>query len=154
MKPFHLCATPHKDILDGKMKLEDYAANLTSVYHKKNCAQEYLDPKTFFKRTFLTDSFERILKDVKRKLDGDTNIDGVFNIKTPFGGGKTHTMIALLHKANELKANVVVLDGRELNTAKQTFWGEIERQLDGKIDRLDGQVPHGADELKQVLEMI
>ena len=51
MKPFHLCATPHQDIIDGKMKLEDYAANLTNVYRKKNSSEEYLDPKTFFKRT-------------------------------------------------------------------------------------------------------
>jgi len=152
MKSFHLCAKPHQDIIDGKIAMEDYAANLADVYRNKNGSDEYSDPKTFFSRTFLTESFERIVKNVQGRLNGDRKKDSFLNIKTPFGGGKTHSMIGLLHKANEWNAKTVVLDGRELDPNRQTLWGEIEQQLNGKIDRLDGQVPHGATELKQVLE--
>ena len=152
MKPFHHCAVPHKDILDGKFSMEVYAAKLADVHRKTNCPEEYLNPDIFFKRTFSTDSFEKIVKDVKGRLEGDTKKDSFNNIQTPFGGGKTHSLIGLLHHANKWNANTVVLDGRELDPNTQTFWSELERQLDGKIDRLYGQVPHGANELKQVLE--
>ena len=153
MKPFHRCAIPHQDVLEGKIAMADYAAKLGNVHKKiKGTSEEYLDPEKFFQRTFFTSSFEQILKDVEGRLKGEAKKDYFLNIKTPFGGGKTHTLIGLLHKANEWKAKTVVLDGRELDVNKQTFWGEIEKQLEGKIDKLDGQIPHGGDELKQVLE--
>ena len=136
MKPFHHCAVPHKDILDGKFSMEVYAAKLADVHRKTNCPEEYLNPDIFFKRTFSTDSFEKIVKDVKGRLEGDTKKDSFNNIQTPFGGGKTHSLIGLLHHANKWNANTVVLDGRELDPNTQTFWSELERQLDGKIDRL------------------
>ena len=85
-----------------------------------------------------TKSFEKILDDVEARLKGDAKKASFLNITTQFGGGKTHTLIGLLHRANEWGAKVVVLDGRELDANKQTLWGEIERQLDGKIDKLDG----------------
>ena len=152
MKAFHHCARPHQDILDGKFSMEVYAAKLADVYRKEDCPEEYLDAKTFFSRTFLTESFERIIKDVESRLKGDIKKDSFNNIQTPFGGGKTHSLIGLLHKANEWNVKTVVLDGRELDPNRQTLWGEIEQQLNGKIERLDGQVPHGANELKQVLK--
>ena len=45
-----------------------YAAKLDDVYRQtKNCPEEYLDPKTFFDRTFRTKSFEKILDDVEKE---------------------------------------------------------------------------------------
>ena len=153
MKPFHRCAIPHQDVLEGKIAMADYAAKLGDVHKKiKGTSEEYLDPEKFFQRTFFTSSFEQILKDVEGRLKGEAKKDYFLNIKTPFGGGKTHTLIGLLHKANEWKAKTVVLDGRELDVNKQTFWGEIERQLEGKIEKLDGLTSHGSDVLKKVLE--
>jgi hypothetical protein len=152
MKPFHHYATPHDDILNGKTSMAAYAAKLGDV-HKKIGSEEYLDPTKFFQKTFLTSSFEKIENDVEGRLKGDANSDYFLNIKTPFGGGKTHTLIALLHRAQtKWNTKVVVLDGRELDVNTQTFWGEIERQLEGKIDKLDGPVPHGSDALKKILE--
>lgn len=152
MKPFHRCAIPHQDILDGKEKMSEYAAKLGDVHKKdKKTSDDYLDSKKFFQRTFLTINFEQIIQDVKGRLDGEDK-DHFLNIRTPFGGGKTHTLIGLLHKANEWNAKSVVLDGRKLDVNNQTFWGEIERQLEGKIEKLDGLNSHGSDELKKILE--
>ena len=59
MKPFHRCAIPHQDILDGKEKMSEYAAKLGDVYKKdKKTSEDYLDSKKFFQRTFLTLNFD------------------------------------------------------------------------------------------------
>ena len=152
-KPFHQCAIPHKDILEGNFSMETYAAKLGEVHRKsKTCPDEYLDSKIFFKRTFHTKSFQNILNDVKARLDGDRKKDSFNNVQTPFGGGKTHTLIGLLHKAKEWNAKTVVLDGIEMDPNTETFWGSIEKQLDGKIQKLTGQVPHGSTKLAEVLQ--
>tara|TARA_Y100000590_G_scaffold131002_1_gene149622 strand:+ start:80 stop:2644 length:2565 start_codon:yes stop_codon:yes gene_type:complete len=152
MRPFHRCAIPHQDILDGKSKMSEYAAKLGEVHKKDNkTSDDYLDSKKFFQRTFLTSSFEQIIQDVQGRLNGEDK-DHFLNIRTPFGGGKTHTLIGLLHKANEWNAKTVVLDGRKLDVNKQTLWGEIELQLEGKIKKLDGLNSHGSTELKNILE--
>ena len=153
MKSFHLCAKPHQDIIDGKFSMDVYAAKISEVYKQsENCPQEYLNADMFFKRTFPTKSFERILEDVKGRLEGDTKKNSFNNIQTPFGGGKTHSLVGLLHKAKEWNAKTIVLDGIELNPNKETFWGSIEEQLEGKIEKLTGDIPHGANELSKILE--
>jgi len=53
MKPFHTIAVPHKDILEGRLTMDVYAADLWEV-HKKRGHEEYLDPDIFFGKTFLT----------------------------------------------------------------------------------------------------
>ena len=82
MKSFHLCAKPHQDIIDGKFSMDVYAAKLSEVYKQsKNCPQEYLNADMFFKSTFPTKSFERILEDVKGRLEGDTKKNSFNNIQ-------------------------------------------------------------------------
>ena len=153
MKPFNHCAKPHKDILEGKFSLETYAAKIGQVYRQdKICPEEYLDPKTFFARTFHTKSFEKILDDVEGRLKGDTKKDSFNNITTQFGGGKTHTLIGLLHKSKEWNAEVIVLDAQELDVNKETLWGYIEKELDGKIEKLGGKAPPGSIALQKVFE--
>ena len=152
MKPFNHCAKPHKDILEGKFSLELYAAKLDDVYRQtKNCPEEYLDPKTFFDRTFRTKSFEKILDDVEGRLKGDKTRDSFLNITTPFGGGKTHTLIGLLHKSKEWNAKPIVLDGVGIDANKETFWGYIEKELDGKIEKFGEMAPPGSRELMKLL---
>lgn len=147
---FHQIAVPHKDILDANFSSEVYAAKLWDVYQQRG-SDEYADSKTFFDKTYLTDNMKNILDSVKERLDGKGG--GHFrSISTPFGGGKTHTLIALYHKCIEWGAKPVVLVGNEIDPNKQTLWGLIEEQLTGKIDRLTGQVPHGGEELRKVLE--
>lgn len=147
--PFHQIAVPHKDILSANFSSEVYAAKLWDVYQQRG-SDEYADSKTFFDKTYLTGNMKNILDSVKARLDGKGG--GHFrSISTPFGGGKTHTLIALYHKCIEWDAKPVVLVGNEIDPNKQTLWGLIEEQLTGKIDRLTGQVPHGGEELRKVL---
>ena len=150
MKPFHTIAVPHKDILEGKFTMEVYAAKLWDVY-KNRGSDEYKDAKTFFDKTFVTNNFQKILDDVKTRLDGKGG-NSYKHIETPFGGGKTHMLIALYHKCKEWNVKPVVLVGNEMDPTKETMWGMIEEQLEGEIKNLSGNVSHGGEALRKVLE--
>ena len=146
---FHEIAIPHKDILSQNFSSEVYAAKLWDVYNKRG-SDEYKDSKTFFEKTYLTDNLKQILDSVKDRLDGKGG--GHFrSIATPFGGGKTHTLITLYHKCIEWNAKPIVLVGNEMDPNSQTMWGMIEEQLTGKIDKLKGNVSHGGEALRKIL---
>jgi len=148
---FHEIAVPHKDIYEGNFTLETYAAKLWDVYNNEG-PDEYRDPKTFFKRTYETKNLEKIIKSVKNRLDGKGG-DHFRPIKTPFGGGKTHTLIYLYHKFQDWYGKKpIVIVGTELDPNTQTIWGIIEEQLTGKKTKLSGQVSRGATVLKEVLK--
>ena len=97
LKPFHKIAIPHKDLLSGKLTMEVFAADLWSVYNNKG-PEEYKDADLFFKKTFMTNGLKRLIDVVKKRFD-ENGGDPVIQIQTPFGGGKTHSLIALFHKA-------------------------------------------------------
>ena len=57
---------------------------------------EYKNPVEFFRRTYLTESLKRMLIGAVRRLAGQGG-DPVVQLQTNFGGGKTHSMLALYH---------------------------------------------------------
>ena len=121
---FHEIAVPHRDILSGNFSSEVYAASLWDVY-KGSGPDVYTDRKTFFDKTYITDNLRQILDSVEARLAGKKG--GRFrSLSTPFGGGKTHTMIALYHMCEEWRAKPVVMVGTALTPEKQTMWGTIE----------------------------
>ncbi len=150
MKAFHTIAIPHQDILDGKLRMEEFAADLWETYQNK-ASVEYTDPKLFFQRTYLTAGLTNLLERVEKRLKG-LGGDSTLQLQTPFGGGKTHSLIALLHKTREWKANVAVIVGTNLDAQSDTIWGLIEKQLTGKIEILRNKTAPGKEKLKQVLE--
>ena len=59
-------------------------------------ADEYRDPVEFFRRSYLTESLKGMLTGAARRLAGGAG-DPVLQLQTNFGGGKTHSMLALYH---------------------------------------------------------
>ncbi|HMS73515.1 MAG TPA: DUF499 domain-containing protein, partial [Baekduia sp.] len=59
---------------------------------------EYGKPEEFFRRTFLTEGLRDLLLNATRRLRGEGG-DPVVQLQTNFGGGKTHSLIALFHLA-------------------------------------------------------
>ena len=51
----------------------------------------------FFRRTYLTEGLQDLLAAAARRIGGDRNASPVVNLQTNFGGGKTHSMLALWH---------------------------------------------------------
>jgi hypothetical protein len=151
MKPFTAIAIPHKDILEGRFSLDVYAADLMKVY-KGEAPDEYQNPNVFFSRTYITTGTKNLFDVVKNRIDGKGG-DPIIQLQTPFGGGKTHSLIALYHKAKEeWKSNLVIIDGTAYDPKEVTLWEEIERQLTKEITLLKGQTTPGKEKLTKLLE--
>lgn len=148
MKAFHTIAIPHKDILEGRLTMDVFAADLWEVDQKRG-PDEYKDGDTFFRKTYLTEGLENLLRIVAKRLRGDGG-DPVIQIQTPFGGGKTHALIAMYHKAKEWKAKKIVIVGTVLS-AQETLWGVMEKQLTGKIEMFSGKTAPGKEAIRELL---
>ncbi len=148
MKAFHTIAIPHKDILEGKLTLDIFAADLHEVSLNKG-VDEYRDADTLFKKTFLTQGLQNLIDIVDKRVSCKGG-DPVIQIQTPFGGGKTHSLIALYHKCKEKKVNTVVIVGEKLNP-DSTIWSIIEKQLTGKVTKFKDSVAPGGEALKELL---
>jgi hypothetical protein len=160
MKSWRNVARPHEDVLKGTFQQAEFAVDLNAVY-RGGGTNDYKDPISFFKRTYITKGMEQLLSQVARRLSGGDG-DPVIHLQTAFGGGKTHTMLAVFHLAtrkSELsslmgipellkkagvtslpEAKVAVIDGTALSPGQawvrgknsiKTLWGELAWQLGG-----------------------
>lgn len=158
MKPWREIAVPHRDVLSGKFKQSEFAADLAAVQDGK-ASPEYQDAVAFYQRTFITEGMRMLLVQVAERLNGNGG-EPVIQLQTAFGGGKTHSMLAAYHLASRQcplanlagisaildqaklkdmpKATVAVLDGNALapgqpwkhgRQAIRTLWGELAWQL-------------------------
>jgi hypothetical protein len=80
----------------GKLTADQFAADLGAVAAGAGATAEYTDPVEFFERTYLTAGIKNFLSTALKRLAGEGG-DSVIQLKTGFGGGKTHTMLALYH---------------------------------------------------------
>lgn len=154
MKPWREVITPHADVASGRYQQAEFAADLWQVYLGEG-SDEYRNPSEFFRRTFLTASLSKLLAGAMERLTSNGG-DPVVQLQTNFGGGKTHSMLALFHlfsgaKANELpgieevmqdakvkslpKAHRAVLVGNKLSPGNPTTKpdGTVVRTLWGEM---------------------
>jgi predicted AAA+ superfamily ATPase len=174
LRPWREIVTPHPDVASGRYQQSEFAADLSQVYRGVG-ASEYCDPRDFFQRTFLTEGLRHLLTTAIQRLAG-TGGDPVIELQTNFGGGKTHSMIALYHLFSGVPASDLagieailgtqasrlpqvqraVLVGFEYSPAQprtkpdgtviRTLWGELAWQLLGR----DGYALVAADDQQGV----
>lgn len=96
MKPWHQVVVPHRDIREGKFDESVFAADLSDVVNDRG-PLEYRDAETFFRKTYPTQGLLNLLSAILSRLSGQGRGEAVIQIQTPFGGGKTHSLIALYH---------------------------------------------------------
>ena len=149
MTAFHTIAIPHDDILQGRLTMDVFAADLWDVY-KNRGSEEYRNPTLFFHKTYETEGLKTLLDVVQSRLQGKGG-DPVIQIQTPFGGGKTHALIAMYHRATEWGAKRIVMVGTALSS-KDTLWGLLEEQLTEKKQDMTGLVTPGRDAIRKLLE--
>lgn len=158
---------PLEALLKGNLNLEIFTASLTQImdhYRGKKSAIDnvYTDPVMFFsKATYPTFGLKQVINDVFGRLAGDLSCPAIHALETSFGGGKTHTLIALTHIAHHGKkiaahlngivndpkilgdpneVYVVGIAGEDLSVHKNkgkdliahTLWGEMAMQLGGE----------------------
>lgn len=97
MKPWREIAVPHRDVLEGTFQQSEFAADITAV-HSGKATKEYQDASAFYDRTFITEGMRLLLTQVAQRLVGNGG-EPVIQLQTAFGGGKTHTMLAVYHLA-------------------------------------------------------
>src|SRR5436309_8305947 len=95
LKPWRQVAIPHADVSAGRYQQAEFAADLAQVLQGR-ADVEYQDPSEFFARTFVTQGMRNFLVVALQRVAG-LGGEPVVKLKTSFGGGKTHTMLALYH---------------------------------------------------------
>ena len=100
--PWREVVEPHQDVATGEFQQAEFAADLGKV-HNGSAPSEYANPEEFFSRTYLTDGLSALLMGAAKRLSG-LGGDPVVELQTNFGGGKTHSMLALYHMAGNVNA--------------------------------------------------
>ncbi len=143
----------HPDVERGDTAVATYAIDLGAlVAGDQNVPEVYRRADAFFAATHLTSGLRRLLEDVLGGLAGGTG-DRVLQLRSPFGGGKSHTLAALYHAAHDRAAlaavfpevelpapgavRVAVFDGEKFDVRGrvvggqrvQTVWGLLAVQL-------------------------
>lgn len=120
LKPWREVIKPHKDVATGRYRQAEFAADLAEVLQGTADAA-YQNPAEFFARTYMTAGIQHLLVTALRRLTGAEG-EPVVQLQTAFGGGKTHTMLALYHllqnapRAAELRGVAPILQEAQLNS--------------------------------------
>lgn len=103
MKSILEACKPRPDILAGTFNPEIFTASLSQVMdHYRGrpgtVHNLYTDAEQFFgQATYPTDGMRMVVSEVMARLAGNNGVPAIHRLETAFGGGKTHTLIALIH---------------------------------------------------------
>lgn len=154
---------PNRDILNNTITENSFAVGFNAVIGGSGIDENvYTDPRKFFALTHMTKNLQGIVSQVLLRIwrgEGSP----LLVLDTTFGGGKTHTLVALYHlfkhpsiaeqdleirkilAEKDLRSvpNValVAIDGHSLSSVQRegevrTIWGEMARQL-GKYEMME-----------------
>jgi len=93
--PWRDVILPHPDVTTGKYQQAEFAADLDQV-RRGIGSKEYTDPTEFYRRTFITSGMRALLRLALERFNSQGG-EPVIELQTNFGGGKTHSMLALYH---------------------------------------------------------
>jgi predicted AAA+ superfamily ATPase len=148
LKPWREVVTPHPDVASGRYQQAEFAADLWQVYQGEG-SDEYKHPTEFYRSTFVTEGLGRLLSQALLRLASKGG-DPVVELQTNFGGGKTHSMLALHHvfsgtAASNLPGAEELVKESSIPIAKNVRWavfvgtqispGQQHRKPDGTIVR-------------------
>ena len=126
LKSWRLLVEPHRDVREGSFRKAEFAADLAQVVSGKAQA-EYGDPQEFFRRTWLTEGLQNLLLNGLRRVSGQGG-DPVVQLQTNFGGGKTHSMLALWH----LLGGAIALSELPEGEALLQQAGDIDERIEAR----------------------
>lgn len=146
LKPWREIAEPRDDVCSGNFQQAEFAADISAV-HQGRAGKEYQDPELFFQMTYITEGMKQLIKTVLRRISG-TGGDPIIQLKTAFGGGKTHSLLSIYHIAKQTKplstlnglspiltelnicdppsAHIVVIDGTNQNPSEPRIHADLK----------------------------
>ncbi|PKN67833.1 MAG: AAA family ATPase [Deltaproteobacteria bacterium HGW-Deltaproteobacteria-15] len=157
LRPWTDLVKLHPDVEAGALTEAVFAVDLGAIAaNDPNVPVVNRDPEAFFRSTYLTSDLRKLLEEVLASLSGKSGYNRVLKLRTPFGGGKSHTLASLLHAARKRDAldgipegkgfarpgevAVAVFDGEKFDARNgktledgrtvQTMWGWIAWQID------------------------
>ena len=151
---------PRADVVGGTIRDDEFMADLSRVVNKTAPA-DYLDPAAFFAKSYPTRGMKELLKAVCLRLSGrGGEVSSIIRLGTQYGGGKTHSLIALVHAVRGMKGvpspgdfvdpailpsgtvRIAALDGENADPANgltlepgllaRSLWGEMAYRLAGR----------------------
>ena len=123
LRPWREVLAPHDDVATGNFQAAEFAADLYKVAATEDAGKDYAEPVQFFARTYLTEGLRDLIDRAVRRLAGDQNASPVINLQTNFGGGKTHSMLALWHLASGTPLGDYPQDVQDM--LSETRFGEL-----------------------------
>jgi hypothetical protein len=133
LSPWTAVTNPNRDIRERRFDLGIFAIHLGEIAEGQRGQAEYADPETFFDLTYLTRGLRSQLISTMQRLTGSSRGASVVQLDTTFGGGKTHTLLAMYHLARYGASLAERSDVRSLmNEAR------IEALPDSAVAVLDG----------------
>ncbi len=159
LKPWSELVRLHPDVENGSLAEAVFAIDLGAIATRDATTPKvYLDPEAFFAATYVTSDLHKLLEEVLASLAGKGTYNRVLKLRSPFGGGKSHTLASLLHAArsrqslNQIEAckgladpgavDVAVFDGEKFTATGDkdvgqgqmvhTMWGWLAWQLGPK----------------------
>ena len=96
IRPWHHFVRLKDELRSGELTLAEFAADLHEVTLERGKRLVYEDAEQFFTLTFPTLALRELVKDVAVRLAGRTD-KAIRQLELTYGGGKTHTLIALYH---------------------------------------------------------
>lgn len=149
---------PRPEVLQGDLEDAIFAADFGHVV-EGNAPKVYQDPAEFFRNTHPAEPLRKVVTTVFDRLASPDEAGAVARLSTGFGGGKSHTEIALWHLAKNVadphigtellpaagrpkRIAVAGVDGGKAGSSvvgrhekegivARSLWGEIAFQLGG-----------------------
>src|SRR6516165_4261664 len=116
LKPWYDVVELREDLRENRpLDASEFAIHLDQIRDGR-AHKDYTEPERFFDRTYVTGSLMDLTSQVLRRLSGiQLQTSAVFNMATQFGGGKSHSLLALYHLAR--------------NGEKAKAWNGVDRVL-------------------------
>ncbi len=92
---------PRPEVLEGDLDDAIFAANFGNLIAGK-APKVYKDPRTFFQNTHPAAELCKVIQAVFHRLADKKEAGVVIRLSTGFGGGKTHTLMAMWHLADNI----------------------------------------------------
>jgi hypothetical protein len=151
---------PRADVEGGTVRDDEFMADLSRVVNGTAPA-DYLNPEAFFAKSYPTRGMKELLKAVCLRLSGKGGeVSSILRLGTQYGGGKTHSLIALVHAVRGMqgvaeperfvdpsilpvdRVRIAALDGENADPANgltlepgllaRSLWGEMAYRLAGR----------------------
>ena len=144
LKPWREVIRPNQDVAQGSYQQAEFAADLQQVHDGRAAPEHYGNPVDFFNHTYITPGIRTLLVNAMKRLTGKGG-DPVIQTKTGFGGGKTHSLIALYHLVKHIDALTNPSDDKDSKRTSKEIRGILEEagvnsdaDVDAQIAVLDG----------------